>query len=138
MDKPIADRVKSISQSDIRRYSAICAAVNGVNLSQGVCDQPAPDAVKEAAKQAIDGDHAIYTNLRGIIELREAIARKMGKFNGIECDPETEVAVNVGSAGYLRRRAKKAAYAVYDDKERRVELYEISIEERGSVGLLCI
>ena len=99
MDKPIADRVKTISQSDIRRYSAICAAVGGVNLSQGVCDQPAPDAVKEAAKQAIDDDHAIYTNLRGIIELRQAVAEKMRKFNGIECDPETEIAVNVGSAG---------------------------------------
>ncbi|GAF91908.1 unnamed protein product, partial [marine sediment metagenome] len=99
VDKPIADRVKTISQSDIRRYSAICAAVSGVNLSQGVCDQPAPDAVKEAAKQAIDDDHAIYTNLRGIIELRQAVAEKMRKFNGIECDPETEIAVNVGSAG---------------------------------------
>ncbi len=99
MDKPIADRVSHIKQSDIRRFSAICAAVGGVNLSQGVCDQPAPDAVKSAAKEAIDGDHAIYTNLRGIIELRSAVAKKMRDFNGIECDPETEVAINVGSAG---------------------------------------
>lgn len=73
--------------------------MNGVNLSQGVCDQPAPEAVKEAAKRAIDADHAAYTNLRGIIELRQAIARKMLDFNGIDCDPETEVTVNVGSAG---------------------------------------
>ena len=99
MKVPIADRVKSIQQSDIRRYSAICAAMKGVNLSQGVCDQPAPDAVKQAAKQAIDDNHATYTNLRGIIELRQAVAKKMRDFNGIECDPETEVAVNVGSAG---------------------------------------
>ncbi len=96
---PIAERVRSIRQSDIRRFSAICAAVNGVNLSQGVCDQPAPEVVKEAAKRAIDDDHATYTNLRGIIELRQAIARKMGEFNGIDCDPETEIAVTVGSAG---------------------------------------
>lgn len=99
MDKPIAERVRSIKQSDIRRFSAICAAMDGVNLSQGVCDQPAPDPVKRAAKTAIDDDHAIYTNLRGIAELREAIAVKMRNFNGIQCDPETEVAVNVGSAG---------------------------------------
>ena len=99
MNAPLADRVKTIRQSDIRRFSALCAAVNGVNLSQGVCDQPAPDAVKEAAKRAIDKDHATYTNLRGIAELREAVARKMGEFNGIDCDPETEVAVTVGSAG---------------------------------------
>ena len=99
VDPIFADRVKDIKQSDIRRFSAICAAVNGINLSQGVCDQPAPDEVKAAAKLAIDDDHAIYTNLRGIIELRRAVADKMRRFNKIECDPETEVAVNVGSAG---------------------------------------
>ncbi len=99
MNHPIADRVRDAKQSDIRRYSAICAAVGGVNLSQGVCDQPAPDAVKAAAKDAIDADHATYTNLRGIVELREGIAKKMLDFNGIECDPEKEIVVNVGSAG---------------------------------------
>ena len=99
MTLPIADRVKTIKQSDIRRFSAICAAMKGVNLSQGVCDQPAPPAVKEAAKKAIDADQAIYTNLRGIAELRQSIAKKMREFNGIECDPETEIAVTVGSAG---------------------------------------
>lgn len=99
MNLPIADRVKTVKQSDIRRFSAICAAMKGVNLSQGVCDQPAPDEVKDAAKRAIDADHASYTNLRGIIELRRAIARKMRDFNGIECNPETQVCTNVGSAG---------------------------------------
>jgi aminotransferase len=98
-NQPIADRVRTIKQSDIRRFSAICAAMNGVNLSQGVCDQPAPDAVKQAARAAIDADHAMYTNLRGIAELRQAIADKMLSFNGITCDPEKEVAVTVGSAG---------------------------------------
>jgi len=73
--------------------------MGGVNLSQGVCDQPAPDAVKRAAKQAIDEDLASYTNLRGIAELRQAIARKMFTFNGIECNPESQIVVNVGSAG---------------------------------------
>ncbi len=99
MASPFAERVKNIRQSDIRRYSAICAAMNGINLSQGVCDQPAPGAVKDAAKAAIDEDHAAYTNLRGIIELRKAIADKMLAFNGIQCDPESEIAVTVGSAG---------------------------------------
>ncbi len=99
MDLPLADRVRSIRQSDIRRFSAICAAVNGVNLSQGVCDQPAPDEVKNAAKRAIDDDHATYTNLRGTIELRQAIANKMRDFNGIDCDPETEIVATVGGAG---------------------------------------
>ena len=99
MNLPIADRVSEIKQSDIRRFSAICAAMNGVNLSQGVCDQPAPDAVKSAAIKAIEDDQASYTNLRGTIELRRAIARKMKAFNGVACDPETEIVATVGSAG---------------------------------------
>ncbi len=99
MDLPLADRVRTIRQSDIRRFSAVCTAVNGVNLSQGVCDQPAPEPVKEAAKAAIDADHATYTNLRGITALRRAIAEKMSRFNGITCDPETEIVVTAGSAG---------------------------------------
>ena len=99
MNRPFADRVKDIKQSDIRRFSAICAAMNGVNLSQGVCDQPAPDAVKQAAKQAVNDDRAVYTDMRGLSELRQAIAEKMRTYNGIACDPETEVLVTVGSAG---------------------------------------
>ena len=95
MASQIADRAQGLRQSDIRRFSAICAAMKGINLSQGVCDQPAPDAVKQGAKDAIDADHAVYTNLKGIVELREAIARKMKAFNGIVADPEREIAVNV-------------------------------------------
>ena len=79
--------------------SAICQEIGGINLSQGVCDQPAPDAVKAAAQRAIADNHAIYTHLAGIKPLRAAIARKMAAFNGITADPETEIVVTVGSAG---------------------------------------
>jgi len=95
----LAERVRSITQSDIRRYSAICARLGGINLSQGVCDQPAPARIKTAACEAIEADHATYTNLRGIAELRQAIAAKLRRFNRIEADPEREITVTVGSAG---------------------------------------
>ncbi len=99
MDHRFAERVLKVKQSDIRRFSAKCAAMGGVNLSQGVCDQPAPQAVKQAAKVAIDADHATYTHMRGIVELRQSIAKKMKEFNGITADPESEIAVTVGTAG---------------------------------------
>ncbi len=98
MDPRFARRVQDLQQSDIRRFSAWCASIGGVNLSQGVCDQPAPEVVKAAAKRAIDEDHATYTHMRGIAELRQAIAGKMDRFNGIKADPETEIAVTVGTA----------------------------------------
>ncbi|MCB9851215.1 MAG: pyridoxal phosphate-dependent aminotransferase [Phycisphaerales bacterium] len=96
---PLADRVRNIRQTALRRLSARCQEIGGINLSQGVCDLPAPPEVKRAAQQAIDDDYAIYTHLAGIAPLREAIAAKMQAFNGITCDPQREIAVTVGSAG---------------------------------------
>jgi aminotransferase len=96
---PFADRIDGLAQSDIRRMSVECAKVGGINLSQGVCDQPVPDLIKKAAVKAIGDDRSIYSRLEGITPLRQCIARKMRDFNGIECDPETQVVVTVGSTG---------------------------------------
>ena len=99
MDSQLADRVSTIAQSDIRRFSILCNEVGGINLGQGICDQPAPDALKNAVVDAVRQDQATYTHLRGIAELRQAIARKLKYFNNIDADPETEITVTVGSAG---------------------------------------
>jgi aminotransferase len=94
-----ADRVKGLIQSDIRRMSVECEKVGGINLGQGICDQPVPDPIKAAAMAAIRADHSTYTRLQGIAPLREGIARKMKAYNGIECDPETQIVVTVGCTG---------------------------------------
>jgi aminotransferase len=94
-----AQRIRGIEQSDIRRMSRVCMDLGGVNLGQGICDQPVPDAVKAAAKAAIDADHSIYSKYEGIDPLRAAIARKMAAYNGLPCDPDTEVLVTAGSTG---------------------------------------
>lgn len=99
MDSKLAQRVRNLKQSDIRRFSILCNQVGGVNLGQGICDQPAPQPVKRGAIHAIEEDLAIYTHLRGIAELRAAVAQKLARFNKINVDPETEVTVTVGSAG---------------------------------------
>jgi aminotransferase len=99
MSRFLSERILDQQQSAIRKYSAWVQRIGGVNLSQGVCDQPAPDALKQAAKQAIDDDHAIYTHMQGIQSVREAIAEKLSTFNKFVADPETEIAVTIGSAG---------------------------------------
>ena len=76
-----------------------CAKVSGINLGQGICDQPIEPIIKEAAIRAIDADHSIYTRLDGIDELRRRIAAKMRGYNGIVCDPDGEVVVTVGATG---------------------------------------
>ena len=94
-----ASRVAGIAQSDIRLMSRRCLEVGGVNLGQGICDQPTPDAVKAAAKAAIDGDQSIYSKYEGIDALRRAIAAKMERYNGLPTDPDREVLVAAGSTG---------------------------------------
>lgn len=76
-----------------------CARVNGINLAQGVCDTPVPEAIREAAKRAVDLGPNSYTRFDGIAELKVAIARKMRAYNGIEADPESEIVVSSGSTG---------------------------------------
>jgi aminotransferase len=94
-----ADRIEGLAQSDIRRMSVECARVGGINLGQGICDQPIEDAIKEATIRAIREDRSTYTRLEGIDELRRRIARKAREYNRIACDPDGEVVVHVGSTG---------------------------------------
>jgi aminotransferase len=94
-----ARRIQGIAQSDIRKMSRVCMDLKGVNLGQGICDQPTPEAVKAAAKSAIDSDHSIYSKYEGIDPLRAAIARKMAHYNHLPCDPDSEVLVTAGSTG---------------------------------------
>jgi aminotransferase len=79
--------------------SVECEKINGINLAQGVCDTEIPEAVRRAAKQAIDSGVNSYTRCEGLATIRQAIAGKMRRFNGIECDPDTEVVVSSGSTG---------------------------------------
>jgi aminotransferase len=94
-----ADRIEGLQQSDIRRMSLECAKVDGINLGQGICDQPVESVIKDAAILAIREDQSIYTRLDGIDKLRRRIAKKVTEYNKVPCDADGEVIVNVGSTG---------------------------------------
>jgi aminotransferase len=99
MSLSLSRRAARTVQSEIRVMSIECEKVKGINLAQGVCDTEVPEPVREAAKRAIDGGINSYTRAEGLAPIREAIAEKMQRFNGMECDPETEVIVHSGSTG---------------------------------------
>ena len=92
----IADR---IVQSTIRTMSVECERVGGVNLAQGVCDTEVPEIVRRAAEAAIEAGYNQYTRADGIARLREAVAAKLLRQNGITADPETEIVVTSGVTG---------------------------------------
>ena len=94
-----SDRTARLAQSDIRAMTLACAKVKGINMSQGVCDTPVPEAVLRGAREAMDGGKNIYSRFDGIAELREAIARKLAEYNHIKADPESNITVSAGATG---------------------------------------
>jgi aminotransferase len=97
----LSTRHEWVLQSEIRNMSIECDRIDGVNLSQGVCDTEVPAVVREGAKQAIDEGINTYTRYDGLQEIRKAIAWKQKQFYGMEVDPEGEVVVSAGATGAL-------------------------------------
>ncbi|SDR61597.1 pyridoxal phosphate-dependent aminotransferase [Paraburkholderia tuberum] len=70
--------------------------IDVIGLSQGEPDFPTPEHVNTAAKAAIDGGQTKYTDVDGTRELKEAIARKFQRDNGLSYEvPE----ISVGTGG---------------------------------------
>jgi len=95
----LSEMASRIVQSTIRTMSVECEKVGGVNLAQGVCDTEVPEVVRKAAEAAIEAGYNQYTRADGIASLREAIARKLLRQNGIKADPESEILVTSGVTG---------------------------------------
>ena len=58
--------------------------MNVISLGAGEPDFDTPDNIKKAAHEAIDRGETKYTAVAGIIELREAIAAKFKRENGLD------------------------------------------------------
>jgi len=95
----LSDLSPEVMQSDIRAMSVECDAANGINLAQGICDTPIPDAVLEAAHQAIHEGRNTYSRLDGITPLRLALAQKFLRYNKLDYDPSREILVTSGATG---------------------------------------
>ena len=90
-----------VLQSEIRAMTTLCDQMGGINLSQGVCDTPAPGVVMDAAIEDMRAGHNIYTRLDGIERLRLAIAAKQQREYGLSYNPENEVLVASGATAGL-------------------------------------
>ncbi len=99
MGRRFASRIEGLVQSDIRRMTRECERLGGINLGQGICDQPTDPLIKAAAAEAIQADRSTYSKFEGLDLLRRRIAEKAGSYNRIACDPDTQVVVTVGSTG---------------------------------------
>jgi aspartate/methionine/tyrosine aminotransferase len=93
----LAARTSVFTESVIREMSRLASIHGAVNLAQGFPDFPAPQAIKDAAIAAINADFNQYAITWGAKPLRDAIARKARRFNGIEAEPERDITVTCGA-----------------------------------------
>ncbi len=95
----LSDRTKAVQASSIRKIFELGKSLkNPINLSIGQPHFDVPDAIKSAAKVAIDAGHNGYTITQGIPELREKLlADVKARFPGQDRD----VLVTSGTSGGL-------------------------------------
>ena len=91
----LSDRINLLAESETlamtRRSRELRAqGFDVINLSIGEPDFDTPDYVKEAAKDAIDQNFSHYTPVPGYPELRQAIANKLKRDNGLDYKSRTD------------------------------------------------
>ncbi len=97
--KDLAQRTENLAQSDIRAITAMVKASDGINLGQGICDLPVPEAIRRSAQRAIDEEPPIYTPYAGIDRLRSAIRAKVVRYNRLPVVSDEEIMVSAGATG---------------------------------------
>src|SRR6201987_4067165 len=93
----LSDKVEHFTESVIREMTRQATVYTAENLAQGFPDFPAPAEIKKAAQDAIGADVNQYAITWGAKNLRNAIARQMGAWQGVTVDPEKQVPVCCGS-----------------------------------------
>src|SRR3990170_2275644 len=94
----VAVRTYSFQESVIRKMTRVCQKYGGINLAQGFPEKDPPQEVLQEALRAIQKGNNQYSITWGLPALREAVARKIGRFNGLNPDPEKELTITCGSS----------------------------------------
>jgi len=103
-----------------------------INLAQGFPDFSAPEALKQAAREAISNNFNQYAITWGAKSLRDAIAAKYQRTYGVLLDPETEITVCCGST-----EGMIASLTAVTDPGDEVVIFEPFYENYGPDTKLC-
>lgn len=95
----ISERVAGLSPSATLAMSQLSSelkakGVDVINMSVGEPDFDTPDFIKEAAKRAVDENYSRYSPVAGYLSLRQAVADKLRRENGLEYSPAQIVVGN--------------------------------------------
>jgi len=93
----ISQRVAGISPSGIRKFFDLLTTMeNAISLGVGEPDFTTPWHISEAGIYSLEKGYTMYTSNKGLLELRQELARHLSSRYGLEYNPETEILITVG------------------------------------------
>lgn len=97
----LSDRVKNLAESATIAMAAksrelISQGKDIISLSLGEPDFDTPDFAKKAGKDAIDQNFSKYMPVPGYLDVRQAIAHKFKRDNGLEYTPD-QIVISTGA-----------------------------------------
>src|SRR5262245_38485674 len=93
----VSKKAAQFTESVLRETTRLAKHPRRVNPAHGFPDFPASDRLKKAACDAIRRDVNQYAITWGAPALRQALARKYRKVQGMEVDPDRHVTVTCGA-----------------------------------------
>lgn len=97
----LSDRINRLSESATLKMTKLgrelaAKGINVISLSVGEPDFNTPGYIKEAAKKALDDNYTRYSPVSGYPELKQAIANKLKRENGLDYDA-SQIVVSTGA-----------------------------------------
>lgn len=93
----VSDKVRNFRESGIGEMMRLSEKFGAMDLAAGMPDFDPPSELIDAAAEAIRHGSNQYPIASGQRSLKEAIARKVKEYNGIDADAEENVTVTCGS-----------------------------------------
>src|ERR1700692_3568614 len=127
-----SDRTQRVNESVIREMTRLALEHKAVNLAQGFPDFPAPEILKNAAREAITADINQYAITWGSKPFRDAIAAKYRRTYGLDVDRERKITVCCGST-----EGMMASLLAVTNPGDELVIFEPYYENYGPDSLLC-
>ncbi len=98
-ERALAERVRAVPPSGIRRFFDILATMDDViSLGVGEPDFDTPEGIVEAGVASLRRGRTHYTSNYGTFDLRRALVAHLEQLYGVSYDPEREVLITVGAS----------------------------------------
>jgi len=124
-------RTSVFTESLIREMTRVAQQHGAINLSQGFPDFNPPREILEAAKAEMDGNNHQYAVTWGAAPLRQALAEKLRRFTGMDCDPDRHLIVTCGAT-----EAMMVAVMTVTDVGDRIGLFSPFYENYSADAIL--